>query len=192
MHYWRVLYHIISFKLSRLCEWIGVGIESPPGALSRLTTPTGPLSTSLLFAASFKLDNVLLNQGQLFLAAFNSDAVAWSWWVRSWKFDYYYLVKIVMVIIVVVKWKQRFVKIITWFRHSASTWANFVCANSSSNSRTLSWILFNDGSALFGFSKGCEMSVMTLEESDNPRRHLSQVATFACQKNKSNTKINIE
>lgn len=74
-----LLDHTISLRLSRasrlracirLCR-------SPPGALSRLRSlNVAGVKTSLLLAASFMLDKVLLNHGQLFRAACNSEAVA--------------------------------------------------------------------------------------------------------------------
>jgi len=74
-----LLHHTISLRLSRVSrfreciKWC----KSPPGALSRLKSLSAvEVITSLLLAASFMLDKVLLSHGQLFRAACSSEAVA--------------------------------------------------------------------------------------------------------------------
>lgn len=80
-----LLHHTTSLRLSRVSRprecirWC----RSPPGALSRLRSlsAVGAIA-SLLFAASFILDKVLLSHGQLFRAACSSEAVACNSCVR--------------------------------------------------------------------------------------------------------------
>lgn len=81
-----LLDHTISLRLSRVSRLRACIrlCRSPPGALSRLKSlSVAGARTSLLFAASFMLDKVLLSHGQLFRAAWSSEAVACNWCVRS-------------------------------------------------------------------------------------------------------------